>query len=352
MSDFVRVSRPSELVAMVPYLLGFHPSLSMVLIMLKPEATSVLATIRFDLPDDTCRWRVQELTDLITRNAVTHVVLVGYGPGARVTPSMDAVLTVLSEQGTEVVDALRVEEGRYWSYLCPDPGCCPPEGAPVDTCERVTAAAVVAGLVALPDRTAVAARLAPVEGEKREAMRDATLAAHEKATSLLASTTSIGAYWYAEGRARIKEALELADREEDLSDEQAAWLGILLTIIVVRDSVLTFTDFSDQTHLRLWCEVARRVEQAYVPAPATLAGLMALATGDGTVASVAVERALSVDPCYSFAVLLRQGLKAGIRPDVIDRLRTPPLAQHIAAVVTQNPDVIRPILRDITSEGR
>ncbi|GAA3120276.1 hypothetical protein GCM10010466_08960 [Planomonospora alba] len=352
MTEPLRLSGPADLVAVVPYLLGFHPSLSMVVIMMQSDSGSVLGTIRFDLPDHGAPSIARELSRMLTRNAVTRVMLAGYGPGSRVTPVMDVIRETLPGHGIEVLEALRVEDGRCWSYVCADPSCCPPDGLPVDGCGEIAANAVVAGLVALPDRGALEATLAPVDGARRTAMREATLAAHARANALLASPTSTGAYWYAEGLARIREALCQVDRGQELSDEQVAWLGVLLTIIPVRDSALTFTEHSDQTHLRLWAEVTRRVEPAYVPAPACLAAVMALVTGDGTLALVAVDRALSADPGYRFAGMLRLALSIGVPPSTVADLRTPTMAQDIASIVAENPDGVRPVLCDVTAEGR
>ena len=78
----------------------------------------------------------------------------------------------LSGVGLQVLDALRVTDGRWWSYLCTEPDCCPPEGRRYDpTANQVTASAVFAGQVALPDRAALVAQVAPVDGPARDAMR-------------------------------------------------------------------------------------------------------------------------------------------------------------------------------------
>ncbi|MFG1879301.1 DUF4192 domain-containing protein [Sphaerisporangium sp. NPDC049003] len=352
MTEPIRLSSPTDVVAVVPYMLGFHPALSMVVLMLQPNSKTVLGAIRFDLPEQGVPSMAQQLACMLTRNDVTHVMLSGYGPGSRVTPVMDIVRQTLPGHGIEVLEALRVEDGRCWSYVCTDPACCPPEGLPVDTTSRVAANAVVAGLVALPDRATVEAALAPVGGARRAAMRKATLEAHDRARALLASTTSTGAFWYAEGLSRVREALKQVDQDGELSDEQVAWLGILLTIIPVRDGAQIFPDYSDETQLRLWSEITRRVEQAYVPAPACLVAVTALTTGDGVLARIAAERALSADPEYRFALLLLQALSIGLPPSIVTEFRTPEMARNIAATVTDNPDVVRPILRDIAPEGR
>jgi hypothetical protein len=352
MSTTLRVSKPGDLIAAVPYLLGFHPTLSMVVIMLTPSSRAVAGTLRFDLPDQDLPAVAKELARLLTRNKITQVLLAGYGPGPQVTPVMDTLRQMLPEQRIEVVEALRVDDGRYWSYLCTDPTCCPPEGTPTESCGHVVGGAVVAGLVALPDRAALEATLAPVEGERRAAMREATKAAHVRARASLRIPMT-GAYWYGEGRAEIKRALTDVDQDRALSDEQVAWLGILLTIIQVRDAVIAlWPEFDEQTQLRCWSEVTRRVQPAYLPAPACLTAIMAMLNGDGALAAIAVQRALAVDPAYSMARLLDTGLRVGIPPRVVAEMKTPTLEQDLARIVAENPGKIHPTLHPLAPKRR
>jgi Domain of unknown function (DUF4192) len=56
----------------------------------------------------------------------TNAVAVGYGPGPLVTPVADILLGQLPAEGINLREFLRAEQGRYWSYLCASPACCPP----------------------------------------------------------------------------------------------------------------------------------------------------------------------------------------------------------------------------------
>ena len=79
-----------------------------------------------------------------------------------------------------VGEVLRVDDGRYWSYLCDTAACCPPEGVAYDpAATEMAAAATYAGHVALPTGTrwSAAASLAPVTGPQRQAADLATEAA-------------------------------------------------------------------------------------------------------------------------------------------------------------------------------
>src|SRR5260370_11935890 len=77
--------------------------------------------------------------------------------------------------GIMLRDLLRVENGRYWSYVCQDPGCCPPDGVLLDGLAHPAAAALdAAGLTARPDRASLASTLAPLTGPAAESMGQAT----------------------------------------------------------------------------------------------------------------------------------------------------------------------------------
>ncbi|MFF4989703.1 DUF4192 domain-containing protein [Streptosporangium saharense] len=345
----VILDRLADIVAVVPYLLGFHPELSMVALIIDPADKSITATLRFDLPDRTDSTPLaHELGDMMTANHATQVLLIGYGPDMRVSPIMDALRHVLHGRDITVVEALRVEEGRYWSYLCPDPGCCPPDGTPFDPTTAPATSPVLAALNVLADRDALVATLAPVDGLQREAMRAATVAAHTRAAVMLADPAVTGQTWYAEGRKRVREALERTADGGQVTEEEAAWLGVLLTMIVVRDAAITFITAYPATVLsRLWGRLTRLVEEVYAPAPATLAAMTAYYNGDGALARIAVDRALAADPAYRMAYLMRGALNYGLPPKTISDISTPDLEGVLAEHVRQNAHLIRPTLHPL-----
>jgi hypothetical protein len=106
----------ADLVAVVPYLLGFHPADSIVVLGLRTK--KIIFEVRGDLPPPA------DLTDfvgyyatLVARQRCTSAVLLGYGDGPRVTPVILALRSALAARRVGVLDALRVADGRYWSYL-------------------------------------------------------------------------------------------------------------------------------------------------------------------------------------------------------------------------------------------
>jgi len=101
-----------------------------------------------------------------------------------------------------------------------------------------------------------------------------------------------------------------------LSDDDAAWLTVLLQHPAVRDLAWQLTD-GHVEDLPLWTDLTRRAHHEVVAAPATLLGLAAWRCGNGALAAVALDRALHADPDYRMAVLLAQALRAGMPPSAL-----------------------------------
>ncbi len=340
---------PVDLLAAVPYLLGFHPSESLVVIGLRGQVLAI--TARIDLPEplpsgtdehghppdpaarpasspdlpggqlgELGEQLGQHLAEVVARHAVTEVMLVGYGPDDRVAPATAAVRHAVLRRGTPIRDALRVDAGRYWSYVCPDRTCCPPEGVPYDlSVSAVPAEAIYAGLVALPDRSALVERLAPVSGIRRVAMRQATIRAEARLevwARVRGDLVSGHRGLAREGARVITAALRRhRDRREPLTDDEVAWLSVLLALERVRDEAWSRLDATTRpAQLSLWTDVVTRADPAFLPAPASLLAFAAWQDGDGAMATVAVDRALECDPTYSMALLLKQVLVSGVPP--------------------------------------
>ena len=284
----------------------------------------IVFVARADLPDPSADpgERARHLAGVVRRQGADSATVVGYGPAARVTPSVDAVRTALTGAGLAVLDALRVTDGRWWSYLCTVTDCCPPEGRPYDpAASQLTASAVFAGQVALPDRAALAAQVAPVDGPERVALRAAAGRARRRLTDLVeqapASDLPGGRTLRAAGVAAVREAYRRQRRGERLDDDEVAWLSLLLTHLPVRDHAWERTDGRDRD-IALWTDVLRRAEPELTAAPAALLAFAAWRAGQGALAAVTLERALARHPDYSLALLLDDLLRRGVPPSELD----------------------------------
>ncbi|MBL6277134.1 DUF4192 domain-containing protein [Micromonospora fiedleri] len=312
------VRSPADLIAAVPYLLGFHPTDSVVVVAL--SASRVVFVARGDLPGETEHDEAAgHIAAVTAQQSADSATVIGYGPAARVTPALDAVRAALTEAGLAVLDALRVTDGRWWSYLCTEPECCPPEGTAYDPQgSAVPAAAVFAGQVALPDRAALAAQLAPIGGA---AARHAAKRAEQRLTELLATAPPadlLGARALrAAGVTAYRAARRRHDRGAQLTDDEVAWLCLLLTHLPVRDHAWERTDGRDED-VAFWTELLRRVEPDLIAAPGALLAFAAWRAGQGALAAVALERVLTEHPEYSLALLIDDLLRRGVPPSRLD----------------------------------
>ena len=100
---------------------------------------------------------------------------------------------------------------------------------------------------------------------------------------------------------------------ERLTDDEVAWLGVLLTHVPVRDVAWERTDGADE-HIALWTDVLRRAEPELTAAPGCLLAFAAWRAGQGALAAVALERVLARHPDYSLALLLDDLLRRGVPP--------------------------------------
>jgi hypothetical protein len=115
----VRIDSPTALLAIVPVLLGFEPSNSMVVVGTEQPRAQVRLTLRYDLPNPPDARLAAELarhaTGVLGAQRIEAAIAVGYGPGHLVTPVADALREHLPRAGITVTDLLRAEDERYWS---------------------------------------------------------------------------------------------------------------------------------------------------------------------------------------------------------------------------------------------
>ncbi|WP_232327444.1 DUF4192 domain-containing protein [Herbidospora yilanensis] len=310
----LRLSSPADILAAIPYLLGFHPADSLVVIGL--EHTAVRVATRWDLP--LLPGALDDLRPLLAREKADATVLAAYGEAALTAPALDDAVRFLAAAGVAVHDALRTHEGRYWSHLRP----CPPEGVHYDAAAHpVAAEAVVRGMVALPDRAALERTVAPVTGAARTAMDRATEQAEHEVWGWVEKADP--AAYLADGIARVRSAVECYERGGRLSDDDAARLGLALWLVRVRDEAWTLID-DRPAHLTLWRDLTRRLSPGLVTPSAALLAAAAWRTGDCALASMALDRALAAEPRYTMALILTEAIARLLTPDDVgERMPTP-----------------------------
>jgi Domain of unknown function (DUF4192) len=188
----VRADSPTALLRLVPHLLGFVPEASLVVIGVAPPRDRVRVTLRYDLPDpleaDVVAGLAAHAIGVLRAQRLTAAVAVAYGPEALVTPVSRELRDAAWQAAIDLNEFLRVQDGRYWSFVCGNEECCPAAGVPFDAApdpEEAEGLARITGTV-LASRAAVATRVTPLGGIAAESMRQATRRAEQHIARLLA----------------------------------------------------------------------------------------------------------------------------------------------------------------------
>ena len=341
----LRVGSPADLLAVVPHLLGFIPEHSLVVVGARGPRHRIEVTLRYDLPDppsqETAASIAAHAVSMLAGQQFTTAVVIGYGPGPLVTPVADVLRRELTGTGVELRDLLRVHDGRYWSYLCTNPLCCPPPGVPfnIDGQPASVAMTAASGQLVLASRDDLAATIAPVTGTAAETMRRETARAERIAARFIARTAATGG----SDRPVIEHGLNAVqaaittyrDGGSIELSSRFAWLTVALTHLWIRDDAWARMDPAHRdAHLRLWTDLTRHAQPGYIAAPASLLAFTAWQTGNGALANLALDRALADAPGYSMAQLLRDTIDAGAPPSLAVLPMTP---EEVAASYTGTP---------------
>ncbi|MCP2341149.1 DUF4192 domain-containing protein [Actinomadura rupiterrae] len=295
--------------------------------------------VRIDLPTDaaTRADAAEQLAKLVDSVWPEHVLTLGYGPTDHVTPMLTRLHDALTEHGQHPEMMLRVSDGRYFADPpCPDPACCPPEGHPVDLAlSPVAAEAILAGHVAYPSRADLAATLDPVGGPTRRRMIAETARAEQR---LLPGpgddappAPELTEALYPDAIALIEDLYAACTPHgEPATERQMAELGVLLTLTRIRDEAWVRMDPDHlPRYLPLWTRVLRHVQPDYQAAPACLLAYAAYASGDGTMANLALERAAQADPAYPMTDLIAAVIAAGVPPEATRLRMSPDQLNHL-----------------------
>ncbi|MEV0224044.1 DUF4192 domain-containing protein [Streptomyces sp. NPDC050704] len=354
----VTLRTPAELADALPYLLGYRPEDSIVLVALhdRDGRGRFGGRARLGIPGHADDW--PSVAEQLTHGLVKGSERRGAFPESmvaflcqepkdgesgrdvmeRLRPLAQLLRTACGVLDVPVVEALCISDGRFWSYCCPSEHCCPLDGTPMGLpgTSVLAAAATYAGLQVRGTLRELRARLAPWE----------TAAALEQESALDAvSMALIPRILDDESRAGVADqTLELthrvmrrfaeagtssgtlpADLQDDelLAHDEAATLILGLQDRTTRDRAAEWMEGDEAgPALRLWRALARRCVGSYgehAAAPLTLAGWVAWSVGDELEAREALAMALGADPGYLFARLLHQACNEGLDPESIRR---------------------------------
>ncbi|QJW36566.1 DUF4192 domain-containing protein [Cellulosimicrobium protaetiae] len=372
MTTLIRAQGPRDLLAYVPYRLGYRPRDSVVLVGLRPPRGRIGLVVRVDVSD------VAELEHgpQLARTLVGHLVadgaqrtvLVVYtdaplrADGAAATPVRAAV-----EHCRDAVEPLHgpvdvwvVSSTGWYALDCREDDCCPPGGRPLHELEssEVGAHMVLAG-TALADSREAALRIprAPADARRRAAraarrVQDrapapeggrpgasgdaACLAEWRSAVDLAAASartagsptagsvpaTVLGRLAAGLGSVPVRDAVlvslvpgtrDLADRTVRGGDVDAGTGRAIAALVDPVAGVAPDPAVTDPARAVLEAVVGHAPRGCTAPA-LTLLALVAWWHGDGGRAGRRLEEALAEDPTYRLALLLSSALDAGVPP--------------------------------------
>ncbi|MCP9956967.1 DUF4192 domain-containing protein [Streptomyces sudanensis] len=351
----VTLRGPAELADALPYMLGFHPTDSVVLLALHGGRGRFGGRIRLGIPRSPEEWGpvAEQLAECLVEGAERRgsrpdgiVVFLCQDPAEgesgrrvmeRLRPFAQKLRTACGALDVPVYEALCLSDGRFWSYCCPDSDCCPPDGtalAPPGT-SVMAAAAAYAGIHVRGSLRDMEARLRPrtartTVAEQERALDTASAAlVHRildvKACKDVRDDTIRLARCLVD---RLAEHPPLADPDTSdtrddalITHEEAAELIVGLQDRRTRDRAAEWMEGPVADHaLRLWRALARRCVGVYgehAAAPLTLAGWVSWSTADEPGARVALGLALDADPEYVFARLLHQACNEQLDPETL-----------------------------------
>jgi hypothetical protein len=295
----VNVKGVDELAAVIPHLLGFQPTESLVVVPLSPGPP----VARIDLPD-TADERDQ-VTEQLLRAYRRHAQ-----PGSQLAlmcfsenlPAADLASQQLAGEliahGIEVSARLWVTENS-WTELDSGQG-----GQRTREAQTLMAAElVVAGRRApAAGRSELAAQLVGDRGPVAEQVPDAR--------DLASSNGAPAERVWAAGR--------IGRFESDgtsFSDPDAARLLVALKDLKTRDDALMrITTENAATQRALWSDLTRRAPDELRAAPAALLGFSAWLGGDGAGAWIALDQIPAGSEGYPLAQILAQALEQAVPP--------------------------------------
>jgi hypothetical protein len=316
------LSTPHDLLAAVPFLVGYHPKDSLVVIALKEGAVGM--AMRVDYPSRDHKeiaLRALQLASYLKRENAEGAIVVGYLPSElhKESQNLEPYTHAISEQGIEVKEAIEVRDNRFRSIMCADLSCCPVEGStiPPISDSRITAEQVALGRpMPYPSILDMKASLAALP-------KDRVLIAALKKLDLIDYGADDVKVQQREGARAIDELCESYGHSGmGVDRELVAMVLIRLLDLQVRDYAMgVSTPENQDSQWDMWRWLLRIAPKGYVSSVAVIFATISYERGEGALAQRALDRALDDDSSYQMAKLLRRTFAAGWPPASFTAMR-------------------------------
>lgn len=310
------MNAPEEILAAIPYLVGFHVRESVVALVLtgsRVVLTARLDAVRLDPDRDRFEATAVEITAERLRVAIEinngdGLVLVGYHDHVRAMRELLATLACmgsewLAEGGQGLIDVLQVSGERWYELLSPEPDA--DRGNSLNRDAVSTAAqAVYFGLNALPDRRSLEQAVAPPAPDQSGPL-EAVFEDKEEEIAALSE----------EERADLCSDLVDVAASAKLAQEQYVQLAILMGYLEVRDVVLLETHVANASwRVDVWVQVIRHSIAGHQAGPLGVLAMTAWLSGNGALQVICIQRLREVAPNYRLLKILEQINAAALPP--------------------------------------
>jgi len=324
------LTSPHDLLAAIPFLIGYHPENSLVLVALKDD--NVGMAMRVDMPTDIAPESYDLLASHFQREEADAALIVAY-VDSQSDPEAVLINTsaALLRAGISIKESLIVSDGRYRSMLCHDSECCPPLGSPIPDIDssRIAAEHVIAGHpMPFANVSGLVQSIAALPSAMEESWQSEVRAFWiESDSESLLDLQRDGA------TAVIDLAGEYAQGRGAEDRELAARVIGRISDIQVRDYALgSHTDETADAYWQMWRELLLIAPRGFVAPIASIFAALAYERGEGALAHKALDRALADDERYSLALLLRRVFTAGWPPQSFSAMRAELHPKVVAAI--------------------
>ena len=313
------LTSPHDLLAAVPFMVGYHPKDSLVAMALRDD--KVVMAMRVDFPDPDLILATSETIAMhLIREQASEAIVVGYLPTNTLeTDSLAIVREVIARHDIVVKECIAVRGDRFRSNLCQDIGCCPPEGNPIPllTDSRVTAEQVAAGnplpYLDLDEmKRSIAAQ--PADKELNKLIKKIADIDYDSDEVTLLQRQGVNAI--------IELAMEFKGAGFSGNKALIALVLARLLDLQVRDYAMGMsTEESCEQLWDMWRWLLRIAPRGYVAPVAVIFAIMSYERGDGALAQRALDRAFEDSAKYQMAKLLRRTFAAGWPPSAFTEMR-------------------------------
>lgn len=314
------LTSPHDLLAAIPFLIGYHPENSIVIVSIKDD--SVGMAMRIDYPERFPEDSYSLLTSHLTREEADSALVVAYLPEGRSDGEiiLKAIEISLSHVGIPMAESILVTQGRYRSIICSDIQCCPVEGReiPPINSSRIAAEAVAAGRpMPFINSDALTHSISPLA-----LSYEASWITEVDSFSIDPESENLNSLQQDGASAVIDLAHQFALDDGYQSRELIARVLGRLSDVQVRDFALgSHSQESEEHYYQMWKYLLRIAPKNFIAPVGALCAAIAYERGEGALAHCALDRATEDDPTYSIAKLLRRVFDAGWPPEALDAMR-------------------------------